>query len=449
VVAGALNGQPVLRFDGSNDFLKTLRDPAFDTNELTWFVVANPHNPASTDVFLRFGYDDIDPGTPGNQGQDALCGAFTQSGNWYSHSRAATGSFKGVGQTATANQFAAVTGIWDGNNVTQFLNGIQGSTATDANADPSGHRGTSIGAQLDGTSGFDGDIAEVMIFDRALSTYERVSVENYIGLKYGALPVSDAPVTSDLVVHLDADYLLADGSGKVNVWNNRAQALHCAYQTDAARQPTVIPNLRNGHNGVRFDGTNDYLRIPDADELDPGTNGFSIFVVGNLTDTDSTRFWLGKGNASSGDEGYSMFYGSAGEVGVRANADGDRAGKNLDIDPMPTSLVSYILTGSEVEAYLNKSAAGWQNGFAGASDALYSGDINTTLDLLLGARSDLNLLFEGELFEVMIYNRALGGAEREAVEQYLMEKYNIPEPTTLVLLGCGIAALARRRRRRK
>lgn len=74
------------------------------------------------------------------------------------------------------------------NNASSFLrlNGTQGSNVT---AGTNALTGLTIGARFDGAaapSGFmEGDIAEVILYNRALSTAEMRKIERYLGRKYG------------------------------------------------------------------------------------------------------------------------------------------------------------------------------------------------------------------------------------------------------------------------
>lgn len=48
-------------------------------------------------------------------------------------------------------------------------------------------------------------------------------------------------------------------------------------------------------------------------------------------------------------------------------------------------------------------------------------------DLYIGKRNHSTPSeWEGQLFEVLIYNRALSDADRALVEEYLLDKYQIP-----------------------
>jgi len=54
--------------------------------------------------------------------------------------------------------------------------------------------------------------------------------------------------------------------------------------------------------------------------------------------------------------------------------------------------------------------------------------------------------FDGDMAEILIYNTALTSVERQDVTEYLVAKWSIPEPASIVLLAFGGFVLYRRRR---
>src|SRR5688572_1601595 len=76
-------------------------------------------------------------------------------------------------------------------------------------------------------------------------------------------------------------WLGADGAGGknpasyVNRWLDESSRATDAIQTTGSQQPVWVGNAVNGRPVLRFDGTNDMLRLVTS----PGTNEFSVFVV--------------------------------------------------------------------------------------------------------------------------------------------------------------------------
>ena len=95
----------------------------------------------------------------------------------------------------------------------------------------------------------------------------------------------------------------------------------------------------------------------------------------------------------------------------------------------------------------------WVNGkkdFPGAgADAAPSGHLFTQI----GKRADVSsAFFNGNISEILIYDRSLSGAERQQVEAFLGDKYTmaiVPEPSTVALLVLAITAMMSARRRRR
>lgn len=73
-----------------------------------------------------------------------------------------------------------------GLSITSYVNGSASGSGTISGFTTSGYNKTSIGAENSGTSSFlDGDIAEIIIYNTALSDADRGNVETYLLNKYG------------------------------------------------------------------------------------------------------------------------------------------------------------------------------------------------------------------------------------------------------------------------
>jgi hypothetical protein len=191
---GAVNGHPALRFDGVNDFLEVadsdsisitgdittmfvLRFSDFATFRAVWGKTA-ANQPAPTDIYA-------------NSGTGRL--RFFRGNGTLNGSAEATRAF-------AANTFLLGGVEMVGTAARHYYNGLLNGSAniTAPVADANGT--LRVGTRGDLVTRMKGEMAELVIFNRALSTAERRSVERYLAEKY-SLPAllgvtNAAPIVS-------------------------------------------------------------------------------------------------------------------------------------------------------------------------------------------------------------------------------------------------------------
>lgn len=168
--ANGRNGQPVLQFDGSNDRL---------TANIATFAQPNT-------LFLA-AQNNIPPSTAPNQ-QHLIDGNTNRSVFYRS---GATGLlFAGnngpsVNNVWTQGTFRIIGGLFNGASSVMFVDGVASASANPG-AGQFGGNGVLLGCAQGTASGFwNGNIAEVLHFNRSLSADERNAVQRYLGRKWG------------------------------------------------------------------------------------------------------------------------------------------------------------------------------------------------------------------------------------------------------------------------
>lgn len=164
--------RPVIRFDGSNDNLSV---PGLigDMDDFTLLFVLRPDTTTDHNQHIQAA-----GGWTGEFGFHT-----TDNGSIYvgtsASSRIVPSDGPGAG-TMVDDQFQQFTYCLDTGTAVLYKNGS--SLATKSVADPADWTGFQLG--LNSTNTIHGDIAEVIIYNRALSTAERQSVEEYLATKY-------------------------------------------------------------------------------------------------------------------------------------------------------------------------------------------------------------------------------------------------------------------------
>ncbi|MFT5171771.1 MAG: hypothetical protein ACI9BD_001549, partial [Candidatus Marinamargulisbacteria bacterium] len=217
------------------------------------------------------------------------------------------------------------------------------------------------------------------------------------------------------------------GGNTIEEWKDKSGNGFNARQTSQARQPTLIDDGMNGNKAVRFDSQ--YLDL-DATSID-GVNGtsFTIFVVSKVdggsgsfrspltsresapdkgfvfyaNENDEWDFWVGKGTSSGGgwsqqDVKSPVVPGKASVLTARYNEATIR--QELFVDRA-------LINSKRTPMHRNESFVGRIG--AGKTEA------------------EADYFFEGDISEVIIYNRALDDDARLAVENYLDLKWNVSQ----------------------
>lgn len=514
LVENVLNGKPILRFEGGTRYLDVPNSDsvAFVGDLSTFFVVKFAdrsgyravwskvlgNKPRPTDYYLL-----PDTNVPrlyrGNAGQ------------WLSADAAAA---------IPSGEFAVVGFDVAGDNIAHYFNNLVNGRGTIVLAQPAEDSGLPlrIGSRDDLVTQLTGDLAEVLLYDAALSDADRGLVLEYLRVKYAlpfnqppsvaitspppdttvaapgsvnmAVTASDtdgqvtrvdfrangvlvasttnapyqlnlealtpgtatltavaydngplgglrstsapvvvtvtgtappAPVTDALQVWLKADAgVTANASGAVTQWADQSGRGNDATQFDETAAPVRVNNAVNGKPALRFATAPQYLDIAAT----PG-----VALAGDLTTfavlkADDFAGFRGVWSKTLGNRAEPNDYYLASGTGIatlyRANTGTTPAQGVSSTFAVPTGwfvVVGFDIAGPTVTHYLN---------------ALPDRPGNITLTpedggapLRIGSRDDLGTQMQGDLAELLIYDRALTATERTTVLDYLGARYGI------------------------
>ena len=446
-IASDINGGPALRFNGSQWLSSTAATTGLNAG-MTIITVAMTTSPGSLQNSVALGN-----------------ASWYQSRNvgYYGGAQLLdiTADHSSGGAAPSAGVFVsdAITLDSSGANVAYYRNGTETATGTLGGVDDVSP-GLMIGNRAEGLAApWRGDIAEALVFDHQLSPTDLATVDEYLGDKYGYyspnatwpdaysgdvqaliasnqwnepqaaayaafLATSPAIPAYGVVAWFKADAgVTSDGSGDVTAWADQGPDSYVADQSNSGLQPTIVSNAYNGKPAVRFDGSSQYLQIPSLH--DDYSAGLSIFAVYNPTSNGSWARVLDFGNGPAADNIIVARDSTGPNFFVQALQGGSNAFDIITSDLATSQLQEYsVVDDPASQAYVYK------NGAVSASTAGGSPNSVTRTSNFIGKSNWADSLFQGDICELIIYNRPLTSGEREQVEGYLADRYGLYSPSS-------------------
>jgi hypothetical protein len=517
-VAGQANNRPVVRFDGSDDFL-TLPNLLNGATQAEAFVVLK-----------------VDVATPAASRGLWKLGAVGNS-TWVRYPSTDGSIWEDFGNTANYAMGVPAQPL------TEFhlynVSAAPTQWAVRINGAPQGANASTFGYNTTPTLGksgyyFDGDVAEVMIFERVLSTAERNAAGVYLNTKY-ALATATAPAPSNLVAQvispsqinlqwegdshqgntrvsierkvgaggsyavvaemqnarsyfdtglsagttyyyrvrainlvdwtaysnetnattlsegtamplaglrmwLKADAGLAQigTSTPVSFWEDQSGNGNNAmeiYTSSAATRPTSVTGQLNSRPVVRFDGSDDFLTLWNL--LSGATDAEAFVVLKADAELPAANRGLWRLGGSGNNSRYPATAGTVTEDFASTTA------RNIGDPAQP-------LTNYHIHS-VSGTAGQWEARVNGVTQSASAANtFGASASPLLGYAGSGSLYFDGDIAELLVYERVLSPDERDAVGAYLVGKYglgqfaldNTAPSTPTNLLATGLAAPA-------
>ena len=222
-------------------------------------------------------------------------------------------------------------------------------------------------------------------------------------------------------------------NASISTWNDikdvtmHGSANNATHDAVNGEQPLFIDNaFGTGIAGVRFDGTDDYLEFTETNVV----NNFIIFMV-----IKSSQAHIINSQVLSGDNGTSGEYfllfplqkGSDRGFGISAGTNGFSSyehGDNAIYSPLVYNdssvgsdavIIAFSLKDKQHNLYYNGVH----------TQGLTSTVNNVYLSASLGGANHISKDWQGDIAEVIAFNRPLKSKERKVVERYLSQKYGI------------------------
>lgn len=289
---------------------------------------------------------------------------------------------------------------------------------------------------------FAGSISEARFYNVGKTAAQVLQSYNATRGRYQNLPFSPIDI-SGLQLWLDASdsrTLFSDTAGttlatadgaSIALWKDKSVNSRNLTQSTSGNRPVLKKAVVNSLDGIRFDGTNDYLGY--ATDIRP--SAYSVFAVVNKTTTSSTTFCGASDTAGNGHARYfeisSGFY-ATNDIGIITGNGTDsyrglytqNSAGNLIVNNTPTILsMTSSVTGSGTTLELFKNNSAPATTVIGANITSVAA---VNRNFAVGRLGDYNGSYlQGDIYEILIYNSALTTAQRQQVEAYLNTKWKV------------------------
>ena len=381
-VAGGINGRPVVRFNTANsntgDYFKFNRISTIRT--VFWVL---KENAGLSDGHFLLG--DSDSNTYDFH-RGSANGPLWETGNASPNIKTGTTKLMGNAVNGTTTSLPSAS-----------FQLVSLTTAGDVRADQICQDRIYHGS-------WQGDIAEILIYDRALTDDEENQVGYFLGKKYGLTTAYSAlPVAKGLVLRMDASQITGTSDGaQLNTWTDTSGAANDAVRQGGSSSgyPKYVASAINNLPVVRFNSANantgDYFQfnristIRTAFWVVKDIGGGSRFLLGDDssydfhrgTDANNGKIWDSQNAHSNIKSGTTKLMGNA------VN------GTTTSLPSGSFQLVSLMTTGDVTANQI-------------CQDRIFHGS------------------WQGDIAEILIYNRVLTAPEEAAVGSYLAAKYGL------------------------
>jgi len=234
---------------------------------------------------------------------------------------------------------------------------------------------------------------------------------------------TDLPVKGGLLLWLDAadDSTFSYSSGtEVSQWRDKSGNNFHANQATVAYQPGRT-SVNNGRKSINFIAGNfDYLTITSGISV---PNDVSIFIIYKpTTQTNQYAVLIDNYHAAVTYTGFVIQRNSNASTFYYANGNGSAYLDTASSQWSYTDNVIGILS-------LNKSsstATPYANGTAQSSSTVNAAIVQSTTGLVIGSlASGTSRFYNGDMCEILIFNRSLSSTEMKQVHTYLGQKWGI------------------------
>lgn len=418
---GAQNTRDVLRFDGTNHFLSY--DGSFLANtNYTVFVGVTRSSARSSNFFLGGSTTTLNNANLALGWRSSTVLTHAQWSNDYDITVPA--------YTSPTYQVFTFSHSTTSSKKTHS-NGVQIGSKADTSSLVS-YNGAYIGF-LNGNK-FAGDIAEIIILPYAATDAQRQSIERYLANKWGLgfNPLSLSPALwldasdSNTLYDTTTGGALVGAGGAVARWEDKSGNARHATQATLANRPLRTAAAQGGKDALTFDGVNDFMATPAFG----GTQDCTYFLVAASKNATQLKVFAAHANNYENPPLGANFVavntarletGQNGASGITKFTSKLAASQNLQNNIFRIAGVQFTST--------NAGHIQRVNGAAHATTNAYPQDpgvfTKAAQSFGVGAYNGGSYQCHCDIAELIYFTKLLTASERQAVERYLAQKWNI------------------------